>query len=205
MSAEKLYTPPQRYTVDDFFTLVRDDEKADLIDGVIHVASPDSLVNDSLTNFLHFLLAGYADERGLGTVVGSRFAFVLSEFRAPEPDVAFVSVERSSILQRTRALGAPDLAVEIVSEESRARDYAEKRVLYERAGVREYWIIDPARRHGEFLRLADNSFAPIATASEHYFHSSVVPGFWLDLRWLWESPLPRRLDCLNLILSGPPR
>lgn len=52
MSAEKIALPNRDYTVDDFFDLVQDGEKADLIDGVIFMASPDTPRNDDLGGFL---------------------------------------------------------------------------------------------------------------------------------------------------------
>jgi Uma2 family endonuclease len=81
-----------------------------------------------------------------GKVVFSRFAFRLSDYRAPEPDLAYIRPDRIHLAERGFMPGPPDIAVEIVAEESRARDYVEKRSLYEQAGVQEYWIIDQQKR-----------------------------------------------------------
>jgi len=81
-------------TVEEFYCLVPDGQKADLIDGVIYLASPDTRRSDRLGGFIKFLMQGYAAVQGLGEVYGSRFAFELSQFRAPEPDAAFVRTER---------------------------------------------------------------------------------------------------------------
>lgn len=74
-------------TVEEFYSLVPDGQKADLIDGVIFMASPDTRRNDLRGGWIKFLMQGYASARGLGKVYGSRFAFELTEFRAPEPDI----------------------------------------------------------------------------------------------------------------------
>src|SRR5207253_1048120 len=105
------------------------------IDGVIYMASPDTDWNDELTNFLHFLIRGYARTKKLGRVKGSRYAYVLTEHRAPEPDVAFISSARLSIIGRLGGTAGPDIAVEVVSQDSRSRDYNEKKRLYEAGGV----------------------------------------------------------------------
>src|SRR5262247_4456883 len=102
-------------TVEEFYCLVPDGQKADLIDGVIYLASPDTRRSDRLGGFIKFLMQGYAAVQGLGEVYGSRFAFELSQFRAPEPDAAFVCTERLHLVSERRMVGGPDIAVEIVS------------------------------------------------------------------------------------------
>jgi len=62
-------------TIEEFYCLVPDGQKADLIDGVIYMASPDTRRSDRLGGFIKFLMQGYAAVQGLGEVYGSRFAF----------------------------------------------------------------------------------------------------------------------------------
>src|SRR5438874_5018923 len=111
MSAQAQVT--ELYTVDDFFRMVPDGQKADLIDGAIYMSSPDTIRSDELTNFVHFLLQGFVSARNAGKVTGSRYAFILSEHRAPEPDIAFISGGRLSIVGRLGGTAGPDIAVEV--------------------------------------------------------------------------------------------
>ena len=62
--------------------------------------------------------------------------------------------------------GAPDLAVEIVSPQSRRYDSETKRADYERFGVLEYWLIDPQRGSFTFLRLASGRYAEVAAEGD---------------------------------------
>src|SRR5262249_34709243 len=87
------------FTVEDFFLRVPDGQKADLIDGVIYIASPDTLHSDQLGGFVRILAQGFVEIKKLGKVVGSRFTFELSEIRAPEPDVAFIAQARFHLLE----------------------------------------------------------------------------------------------------------
>src|SRR3972149_3216640 len=103
------------YTFDDFLVLVSEDEKADLIDGIIYMASPENTDDNSLEVWLAVLMRGFADERDLGEVFVSRVAFRLSGKQGPEPDLAFVGKRRLKLVQRGFVAGPPDLAVEIVS------------------------------------------------------------------------------------------
>jgi Uma2 family endonuclease len=138
-------------TVREFYHLVADGQKADLIDGVIYIASPDKPDASDLTGFVDFLVRGYNDARRLGgRVFVSRAAFRLSRFRAPEPDVAFVRKGRRHLIAKREIKGGPDAAVEIVSHDSRQRDYVDKKRIYQAAGVTEYWIIDAMKKRVEF-------------------------------------------------------
>ena len=80
----------QRYTFDDFLVLIRDKEKADLLDGVIHMASPEAPETNRLFVWLIGLLDDYVELLKLGEVFGSRVAFRLEGSSGPEPDIAFV-------------------------------------------------------------------------------------------------------------------
>jgi len=98
--------------------------------------------------------------------------------------------------------GGPDIAVEVVSRDSRHRDYNEKRQLYLEAGVAEYWVIDPLKQRVEFLRLENGRYNVVRLDQDRTFRSAVVPGFWLDVEWLLTDPLPSAYRCLQEILAS---
>lgn len=98
--------------------------------------------------------------------------------------------------------GGPDIAVEIVSRDSRQRDYGEKRQLYAEAGVAEYWIIDPVQHRVEFLRLQEGRYELVPLENNRMFRSQVLPGFWLDVEWLLADQLPNVYRCLQEVLRG---
>src|SRR5438876_6387825 len=103
---------------DDFCFLVREDQKADLIDGVIYMASPDNTDANELFVWFVSLMYDFAQVRDLGKVYGSRVAFRLDDKNGPEPDIGFVRKKHLARVKRGYVEGAPDLAVEIVSPES---------------------------------------------------------------------------------------
>jgi Uma2 family endonuclease len=186
--------------------LVKDGQKADLIDGVIYMASPDTRLNNSLNGFLYQLIEGFTAAREIeGFAFFSRFSCKISDFRAPEPDVGYVRPERVHLVQERHMLGAPDIAVEIVSRDSRQRDYGDKRALYQDAGVAEYWIIDPLKTQALFLGLKAGGYEPLPLDADHIFHCTVIPNFWLDVHWLFAKPLPRAYHCLKQILADKPK
>jgi len=190
-------------TVNDFYRLVPDGQKADLLDGVIYMASPDSIRSNDLTGFIDFLFRGYNSARNLGgRVFVNRVAYRLTRYHAPEPDVGFVRPERVHLIAKNGVKGSPSVAVEVVSRESRARDYGRKKRTYEKAGVEEYWIIDPLKNRVELHQLKDGRFVPVPLGADQRFYSQVISGFWLDVRWLLADPLPNEYQCLQQILQS---
>src|SRR5262245_44872857 len=190
------------YNFEDFCVLVKDKQKADLLDGVIYVASPENLDANRLFVWLVGLVDDYVDHNDLGEVFGSRVAFRLDDKNAPEPDIAFVSKDRLVHKHRGFFEGPPDLAIEIVSPESIERDYHKKKTKYERQGVREYWIVDEMKRQVRLLRLGSKGKYREIPAREGVLHSEVLTGFWLKPAWLWQQPRRRKRDVLREILRA---
>ena len=192
------------WTFDDFCALIPEGQKADLIDGVIYVASPDNLEHSRIDRFLDHLLSDYLDETGIGgEVLGSRVAFRLDDEGAPEPDLAYVRPERLHLLQENYVDGRPDWAVEIVSPDSIERDYNKKRLQYERFGVPEYWIIDPLEQEMTCYRLGKDDTYKEVRPRKGVVTSKVIPGFWVRPEWFWRSPLPKKQQILAEILRKP--
>jgi Uma2 family endonuclease len=190
------------HSFEDFCWIVEDGQKADLIDGTIYMASPDSTDADELFGWLRSLLLLYVNQMKLGRVFGSRVAFRLDELNGPEPDIAFLRNARKSQIRRGFVLGPPDLAIEIVSPDSIERDYERKRILNEAAGVREYWIIDDFEQKVTVLRLDGKGKYRDIRPRKGRFHSLVISGFWLDASWLWQRSLPDLLEVLRFF-RGP--
>jgi Uma2 family endonuclease len=169
------------------------------------MASPDTKRANAIGFFVAYLIDGYMTTKKLGgfTFI-SRFACKITEHRAPEPDVGYVCAKRLHLVQENHMDGGPDIAVEVVTRDSRSRDYGEKRELYESAGVMEYWIVDPLQRRVEFLRLQDGKYELVPLENNCIFRSQVVPGLWINIEWLLAKPVPPASACLQEILQSPP-
>src|SRR5262245_42331240 len=115
-SAERVTRPSPRKrsgdcTFDDFCQLVKPHQKADLLDGIIHMASPENTDANKLYTWLYRLLGDYVEEREIGQLFSQRVAFRLSEEYGPEPDIAFVKSARLHLVTRGFVNGPPDLAI----------------------------------------------------------------------------------------------
>ncbi|HLN31010.1 MAG TPA: Uma2 family endonuclease [Gemmataceae bacterium] len=176
------------HTFQDFCVLVRDDQKADLIDGIIYMASPENTNANALFVWLTILLGSYIESLDLGQLFGSRVAFRLSNKESPEPDLAVVLKKRLHLIEGGFVNGRPDLAIEIVSPESVERDYVKKRRQYQKAGVPEYWIIDETEEKVTLLRLGSDGKYREERVRGGVLRSQVLPGFWIRPEWLRQRP-----------------
>ena len=190
-------TPYDRYVA--FFP---DGMKGDLIDGHAIIDMSTSVLHERLFGFLFILLSGYAEERGLGEVFGSRTTMKVDDENGYEPDVLFIRADRLGILGAKDAQAPVDLAVEIVSPSSGKRDRETKFEGYERVGVPEYWLIDPVRREAAFYRLDGEPYRPggayrAVPLAGGVYESRVLPGFRLDPQTLFADPLPSAFATLR--------
>jgi Uma2 family endonuclease len=192
------------YTFEDFCAIIRDDQKADLIDGIIYMASPENTDANKLFLWLAAIMDCYAQRRKLGEIYGSRVSFRLDEEHGPEPDIAFVRTEHLDRVKSGHVAGAADLAVEIVSPETVERDYCHKRELYQEYGISEYWIIDEEEQLVTLLRLKKGKYRQVRPKNGE-LHSEVLAGFWLRPEWLWQKPRPDTFETLLEILAKQPR
>jgi Uma2 family endonuclease len=192
------------HTFEDFCALIREDQKADLINGVIYMASPENTDDNKLFVWLITIMNLFARKRKLGQIFGSRVAFRLAEKHGPESDIAFVRSKNLDRVERGGVKGPADLAVEIVSPDSVERDYYSKRELYETHAIPEYWIIDEMDLKVTLLRLKQGKYREIRPKKGE-LHSEVLTGFWLRPKWLWQDPLPDEFETLEQILARQPR
>jgi len=94
----------------------------------------------------------------------------------------FVSNKNTNAFDDDVLVRAPELVVEILSPSTMADDRHRKRKLYERFGVKEYWIIDPKNQSIEVLTLKEGGYDIFSFAAEKgTIRSNVLEGFTLDL------------------------
>lgn len=176
----------ERMTVKEYLREVPEEGKIELINGVMVEQMAALTPHERLNRFLLTLLHLYVEELNLGEVLGSRTPTVLDELNAPLPDVLFVENERLHLIEEKGLMGAPSLAVEILSSSTQRNDRGDKFRAYERAGVRELWLIDPYGPEGtQFFAWVDGRFVERKADENDRLHSVAVQGFWMDVEWLW--------------------
>jgi Uma2 family endonuclease len=197
---EMVETSPPRWTHHDFMRLAPEDQKAELIDGALIVMPPPSFAHERLQGFLFSVIRVFVDFFHFGQVLGSRTAVRISPHHTYEPDILFVSRERQRIIAENEVLEAPDLVIEILSGSTAEYDRGVKRENYEKAGVRELWLIDPYGPAGtQFYQQQGDKLVEVAPV-EGIIHSIALPNFQLRAAWLWpdeKGELPNSVAVLK--------
>lgn len=181
---------------------LRDDVKAEFINGEVIMHSPVKRRHLDATQNLMTLLRVYVHVHELGAV-DSEKALVGLTRNDYEPDICYWNRETASSFEDDQMEHpAPDLIVEVLSKSTTGRDRGIKFEDYAAHGVSEYWIIDPVRKSVEQYQL-DKSTMAFASAATLYIDDTlealVVPGFRIPVRAIFDKM--NNLQTLQLLLK----
>ncbi len=189
--------PGRRMTEAEFAAWCDEWTRAEWVDGEVIMMDDVTGEHDEIHHSVKSGMDGVADAFDLGVIRGDNFPIRLaSQRRRRYPDLLFVAKHRLHILQGTSCEGAPDMVVEIVSQDSTERDWREKFLEYEKAGVREYWIIDPLSKCLEAYELVGRKYKKIAEV-DGKLCSKVLKGFHLRRAWLLRARFPSMMTLLK--------
>ncbi|MCL0057380.1 Uma2 family endonuclease [Dehalococcoidia bacterium] len=172
-----------RFTYEDYLRLPNDRKQYQIIEGeVCVVPSPAPRHQDTLRK-LTILLSNFVERHKLGRVYIAPCDVILSDEDVVQPDIFFISNEREYIIAEKNIQGVPDLVVEILSASSAKLDRALKMKLYERFGVKEYWLVDPVKEEIEALTLEGEGYQSLGVFGiRQSFESLYLTGLKVDLR-----------------------
>jgi len=134
----------QSYTVDDYYSFP-EDLRCEIIDGQIYYQAAPSRIHQEISMELAGTIREYIkSNKGSCKIYAAPFAVKLNEDdkTVVEPDISVICDPRK--LTDRGCTGAPDWIIEISSPSNLNHDYIRKLNLYSDAGVREYWIVNPA-------------------------------------------------------------
>jgi Uma2 family endonuclease len=180
-----------RMTYDDLVALPDDGMRHELIDGEHFVTPSPVPAHQLIGGNIHRLIANHLHAHPIGVIAYAPFDVVLSMYDVVEPDLIYFSRERyKAVVTDKNAQGAPDLAIEILSPGTRRRDETLKRRLYERAGVTEYWIVDPKTETVKVHRLENGKYRrfELSRAAGEVLTTSLLPGLSLPLAAVFLLP-----------------
>jgi len=184
--------PHKRITAAEFLRWPDDGQRHELINGVHYVTPSPRLSHQELVGRLHLAIGNFlATRRHLGRLFVARLDVVLSDYDVVEPDLLFVAGDQQSILTKANVQGPPALVIEILSSSTRRRDEGIKRKLYEKKGVREYWLVDPKKCQVLVCRRAEDGSQPVdatlSAAADDHLETALLPGFVLSISELFSE------------------
>ncbi|HEV8321321.1 MAG TPA: Uma2 family endonuclease [Myxococcota bacterium] len=162
----------------------------ELLNGRIVMTPPAGFPHGALEVAVCAVLLRFVQERGLGLVFGPSQGFTLPSGDTLSPDAAFVSNERwragPAPADGEFIRIVPDLVVEILSPSTASRDRGEKRGIYERNGVREYWLVDARARTVTRFVLRANAYDAGRTFDDGAsVESEILAGLSVPVSSLW--------------------
>ena len=174
------------FTVEDYMALP-EGAPFELLNGKLHyMPSPfrkHQIISINLSSFLNI----HVKKNRLGQVLAAPMDVHFGEKNIVQPDILFVSNDRKNILKKY-VEGAPDFIVEILSFGTKANDIGDKKKLYGKKGVLEYWIIDPEK---ETIEVFKNQSKKLVAHKKYQkndnLKSLIIKGFSIDLIDIFEE------------------
>ena len=153
----------------DVFRMLPEGTLCEVIDNVLYMSPAPKYSHQKLVGLIHARILNHTEQVQNGEVLISPFDVYLEEFlSAVQPDVLFFTNENRAILKDDGCIhGAPDLIVEVLSSDKN-RDRIQKKSLYERAGVKEYFIINPVNRNVLAYSLKNAEYEVMYQADGHF-------------------------------------
>jgi Uma2 family endonuclease len=183
--------PPRYVTWDEYLESADFHERTEWVDGEVRFMTSVHISHDSVGKFLIRIFEEYLEANPAGEVFGEQ-VLMRNPIRPSGrcPDLKYVSKERLHLVTRTYIDVTPDVAIEIISPDSRYRDTVDKFKEYETFGIPEYWILDADEMEAHFYLLQDGKYREILADNEGIYRSKMLPGFWFKVEWLWPGYQP---------------
>ena len=135
-----------------------EDERYELIEGKLLMTPSPIPTHQRISRKIEFILEKFVTENDLGEIFYAPCDVYLNTENVVQPDILFISKERLNIIGEKNIQGAPDLVIEIISENSAYRDLVQKKRLYATFGVKEYWSVIPGEELIEIHILKDDKY-----------------------------------------------
>lgn len=209
--------PPQVFPLQQGDHLTRDEferrydampdlKKAELIDGVVHMASPVRWDQHATQHFDAITWLGLYRLVTFGVEGGDNGSLRLDLDNEPQPDAALIILPlyggRAIIGTDGFIRGAPELVLEIAASTA-SIDRNSKLRLYQRNGVQEYIIWLVLQNRIEWYSLQAGQYQLLPTHPDGVVRSEVFPGLWLDPQALARRDMARVAAVQQLGLAGP--
>jgi Uma2 family endonuclease len=148
------------YTYQEYCYLPNDGRRYEIIEGDLYVTPAPSSMHQTVSRRLQFALMSQLEATGIAMVFNAPFDVIMAETSVVQPDLAIIRQSRRGSISKRGLEGIPDVAIEIISPTTRGNDAILKKAAYARAGIPEYWIVDPDLGHVEIFRLKESGYDP---------------------------------------------
>jgi len=177
-------TRRRRWTYADYCKIPPDRSRHEIIDGRHFVSPGPSYYHQKLARRLAHEFQDHMEQLGLGDVMIAPYDVHLARGTVVQPDLVVVTAKNLSLIGARKLTGVPDLLVEVLSPSRRNYDRQTKLARYERAGVPEFWIVDPREPRIEQYVLREGEYGKPLVCTES-IRLSVLRSVTIDLQRVW--------------------
>jgi Uma2 family endonuclease len=164
------------WTYEAYAALTADGECYEIVQGVLVMSPSPEFVHQRFVTRLTMYLGQTVILNRLGEVITSPFDVVLASQEVYQPDIVVVLNKHLERVQKQCVMGAPDLVVEVMSPSSKLYDRVNKHMVYEKAGIPEYWLVNPRTQTVELFVLESGKYrSQGAFEGEQTLPSRIVP------------------------------
>lgn len=177
--------PPQgQWTYEDYCRLPEDGWIYEVIEGELLMSQAPRMLHQRSKGKIFAALLAFTEKNEAGLVLDAPHDVLLPGLNTNvQPDILFVARERLDIVKPEHTVGAPDLIVEVISPWNWNADRQKKFNIYARAGVKEYWIVDPEVRTIELFFLRGNQYQLVGKYDvKKSVRSKVLKGFHVKVK-----------------------
>ncbi len=137
---------------------IDDNNRYEVFNGELRMVLAPSTDHQFISRDLGFLVWNFVNQKGLGEVLDAPVDVVFDGDEVYQPDIVFIKRDRQGIIEKDAIHGVPDLVMEIVSPSSVFYDTVEKKEIYRKYGVNEYWLIFPDEKAIEIFVLEKGDY-----------------------------------------------
>lgn len=175
-------TIPKKYTYNDYL-LIDDEKRYEVMKGELIMVPAPFTIHQRVSSKLNLIISKYVKEKKLGEVLYAPTDVIFAEDIVVQPDILFISNNRREIIKEAAIIGSPDLVIEIVSPSSASYDTIEKREVYEKYGVNEYWLVFPQEKAVEVLTIEKGIYKEFCKARKTgIVKSNIIEGLIVEIK-----------------------
>jgi Uma2 family endonuclease len=186
MNLAKAITKEERYTYADYLTW-DDDVRYELIDGVAYALAAPSTTHQRVLGRLANTILNFLKGKKCELFIAPydvRLNFDTLDDTVVQPDL-LVICDKSKIVEKG-CNGVPELVIEILSPSTARKDILKKYQIYLKAGVLEYWIVDPETNEIDIFSLSENKYNRREYNVNDVIASTILKGFELKLSEIFD-------------------
>ncbi|MCI0750741.1 MAG: Uma2 family endonuclease [Flammeovirgaceae bacterium] len=168
MTSEQLISPPR--TIMEVYKMLPEGTLAEVINGTLYMSPAPSTEHQRIILKIITQMSAFVEQHRSGEVFVAPYDVYLDEHsNVVQPDIVYIPTNKKDLILKNGFHGVPDLIVEILSPGNSSHDSGTKKELYEKFGVKEYWIVDPDTKQATGYSLLNKNYEGIGT-----FNSKIV-------------------------------